>query len=204
MHNVRMKYYVLRPACIGAGVLILFCAGFGCGRSNTVMPKAETSRILYLVKANNELISHCSCAHTVIGAPAQMDCPWCGCGWLFVCPTCRKAFTFARAEEVALTWEELAHKDLDGKWGRQPSSKEIKEWISFMKILLKDLKIGKGYVYIDGWVWPTDSTNLFFDGWHAHHKLDHVPQFAALTDRSALARTLDSKEYWQTRKLANK
>src|SRR6266853_1943870 len=135
--NVRMKYCVLKPACMGAGVLILFCAGFGCG-------------------------------------------------WLFVCPTCRKAFTFARAEEVALTWEELAHKDLDGKWGRQPSSKETKEWISFMKILLKDLKIGEEYVYIDGWVWPTDSTNTRFDGWHAHHELVHVPQFAALTDRSAL------------------
>ena len=199
-----MKNRAFKRACAGAGVIALLWAGFGCGRPNTVMPKVETSRILYLVKANNDLISHCSCANTVIGAPAQMDCPWCGCGWLFVCPTCRKAFTFGRAEEVALTWEELAHKDLDGKWGRQPSSKEIKEWISFMKILLKDLKIGKDYVYIDGWVWPTDSTNLRFDGWHAHHELDHLPQLAALANRSALDRTLDSKEYWQTRKLADK
>jgi hypothetical protein len=204
MTIVRMKYCVLKSACIGAGVLILFCSGFGCGKSNTAMPKAPTSKIVYLVKANNELISHCACSQAIVGAPAQLDCPWCGCGWLFVCPTCRKVFTFARAEEVALTWEELAHKDLDGKWGRQPSSKEITEWISFMKILLKDLKAGKEYVYIDGWVWPTDSANLRFDGWHAHHELDRVPQFVAITNRSTLDRTLDSKEYWQSRKLANK
>ena len=93
---------------------------------------------------------------------------------------------------------------MDGKWGRQPSPKEIKEWISLMKILLKDLRVGKEYAYIDGWVWPSDSANLRFYGWHAHREIDQVPQFAALTDRSALNRTLDNKEYWQSRKLTNK
>src|SRR5882672_5821662 len=81
-----------------------------------------------------------------------MDCPWCGYGWFFLCPKCRKAFTFAKAVEVDLTWEELAHKDLDGKWGRQPTAEEIREWIGFMKILLKGLQLGKQHVYIDGWV----------------------------------------------------
>jgi hypothetical protein len=167
------------------------------------MPKAETSKIVYLVKANDDLISHCTCARAMVGAPGQMDCPWCGCGWLFVCRTCRKAFTFARAEEVDQTWQELAHKDLDGKWGRQPTSREIKEWIGLMKILLKELEVGKEYVYIDGWVFPTDARNLQFEGWHAHHELDVIPQRGALSDRMILERTLDSREYWEGRKLMN-
>jgi hypothetical protein len=165
------------------------------------MPRTETGKIVYLVKASNDLISHCMCPRAIVGAPAQMDCPWCGCGWLFVCPACRKVFTFARAEEVELTWEELAHKDLDGKWSREPSSLEIKAWISFMKLLLKDLKVGKEYVYIDGWVLPADSRNLQFDGWHAHHELVARPQSAALKNRKDLERTLDSREYWESRKL---
>jgi hypothetical protein len=194
----------LSAQALGVGVIILLWAGFGCGRAKPVMPKADANRIVYLVKASDALTSHCACGHAIVGAPAQMDCPWCGCGWLFVCPKCRKAFTFARAEEVELTWEELAHKDLDGQLGRQPSSREIKEWISFMKILLKDLKLGKEYVYIDGWVFPADSRSLRFDGWHAHHELDFVPQAAALGDRTALDQTLGSREYWESRKLVNK
>jgi hypothetical protein len=169
------------------------------------MPILEARKIVYLVKANNDLISHCACAHAFVGAPVQMDCPWCGCGWLFLCPTCRKVFTFARAEEVELTWEELAHKDLDGKWDDHPvRAKEIREWISLMKILLKDLKVGKDYVYIDGWVFPTDSRKLRFEGWHAIHDLDRVPQSAALKDRSLLDRTLDREDYWESRKLVEK
>ena len=86
--------------------------------------------VVFLAKANDDLISHCKCAYTFIGAPAQMDCPWCGCGWLFVCPKCRKAFTFARAVECNLTREQLAHNDLDGKYGRQPSGEEVDEcWL---------------------------------------------------------------------------
>src|SRR5271166_289679 len=108
---------------------------FGCGKTETAMTKSEETKIVYLVKASDDLISHCACRNTIIGAPLQMDCPWCGCGWLFLCPKCRKPFTFARAEKVDLTWEELAHKDLDGKWGRQTTSKGIKDWIGFMQIL---------------------------------------------------------------------
>ena len=181
-------------------MLVLLSAEIGCGRAKTAMPKTETSKIVYLVKATDDLVSHCACAHAIVGAPAQMDCPWCGCGWLFVCPTCRKAFTFARAEEVELTWEDLAHKDLDGKWDRQPSSKEIKEWISFMKILVKDLKVGKEYVYIDGWV--SDGFKESPLRWLAsHHELSVVLQSEALKDQAALERTLGSREYWQSRKL---
>src|SRR5258706_13992899 len=103
--------------------------------------------VVFLTKANSDMISHCKCESALIGAPAQMDCPWCGCGWLFVCAKCRKVFTFARAEEVLFSWEQLAHNDLDGKCGRQPTAEEIEEWIELMQILLKGIQVGKQYVY---------------------------------------------------------
>jgi len=130
-----------------------------------------------------------------------MDCPWCGCGWLFVCPICRKAFTFARAEKVKLSWEQLAHRDLDGKWGRDPSPEEVVEWIDFMKILTKDVELGREYAYIDGWVFPVDERDLWFEGWHARHELERIPQVVALEDRTYLERTLGSQEYWRSRRL---
>jgi hypothetical protein len=184
-------------------LFLLLLGGTGCGKPKEAMQAGKKTKTVYLVKANNDLISHCACSSAIIGAPAQMDCPWCGCGWLFVCPKCRKAFTFARAEEVELSWEELAHRDLDGKWGRQPTATEVEEWISFMKAFLKDLKIGKDYVYIDGRVFATASKNLRFDGVYARHQLDTVPQADALKDRNTLERTLDSEQYWKDRKLEN-
>src|SRR5262249_18861030 len=62
------------------------------------------SRHVYLRKANNDLVSHCACAQAdaLVTAPSQMDCPWCGCGWLFICSRCRKAFTFAERAHARL------------------------------------------------------------------------------------------------------
>jgi hypothetical protein len=161
----------------------------------------KQSPVVFLVKANNDLVSFCTCVRTYIGAPAQMGCPWCGCGWLFICPKCNRAFAFAQAEEVNLTWEELAHNDLDRKRGRQPTSQEVQEWVGFMKILLKDIQVGKKYAYIDGWVFPRDRQNIRFEGMHARHALAEVPQFTALKDKTLLDRTLDSEDYWQAHRL---
>ncbi len=160
------------------------------------------TKTLYLVKANDSFISHCKCITAPIGAPAQMDCPWCGCGWLFVCPQCRKAFTFARAGELDLSWEDLAHRDLDGKWSRQPTAEDIRVWIDFMKVMLKDLEPGREYVYLDGAIFPTDSKDIQFEGMHSWHELFSVPQVDALKEKDALELTLGSRRYWDDRKLA--
>ncbi len=156
---------------------------------------------VFLAKASNDLISHCKCEHTFIGSPAQIDCPWCGCGWLFICPKCRKAFTFARAEQCDLSWEQLAHNDLDGKYGGQPNAEDVEEWIGFMKIMTKGLQPGKQYVYIDGWVFPIDEENLQFEGAHAQHDLAAIPQTTALIDRESIEKTLGNRDYWQERKI---
>ena len=184
-----------------AGAVVLMASLGACKPSGQGMAPVKRTPVIYLVKANYDLVSSCTCAQTYIGAPGQMDCPWCGCGWLFVCPKCRKAFAFAQAQEARLTWEELAHNDLDGKWGRQPTRQEVEEWISLMKNLLKGVQVGKNYAYIDGGVFPTDGRNIRFQGMYSRHDLSEVPQFVALKDRAALGKTLDNKEYWQARRI---
>jgi hypothetical protein len=61
-----------------------------------------------LRKTNDDFVNHCKCAKAdaLISSPGQMDCPLCGCEWLFNCSGCGKAFTFAESVEVDESWEE--------------------------------------------------------------------------------------------------
>ena len=70
--------------------------------------------VTYITKANDNVLSHCTCKGVIASGPAQMDCPWCGCGWLITCMNCRKAFTFARVIELDSTYEDIAAEDQGG------------------------------------------------------------------------------------------
>lgn len=107
-----------------------------------------------------------------------------------------KESTVACLEECEFTWEQLAHNDLDGRYGRQPTRDELDDWIGLMQMLTKDIQLGVDYAYIDGWVFPTSETDLQFEGIHAQHVLRAVPQSAALLDRQSLEQTLASRRYW--------
>lgn len=157
--------------------------------------------IIYLVKDNDDLCCHCSCSDAMITFPPQMDCPWCGCGWLFTCTTCGKAFTFARAVEVQSTWEQLALCDLMGRWHTSPSDEDVVEWIAAMRALLAHVEVGKQYVCLDGRFIPTDEQGLQFEGWHAKHDLDFIPQVMALNDYFVMENILSNEEYWQSNAL---
>jgi hypothetical protein len=154
------------------------------------------SMVVYLIKDNDELCCHCSCDDAYITFPPQMDCPWCGCGWLFTCIQCRKAFTFARAVEVPDTWEQLACRDLAGRWSTEPKSEDISGWVAAMKALLAHVEMGKQYVCLDGLFIPTDAACVDFEGWHARHRLDFVPQVAALDDYFVSENILNNRLYW--------
>jgi hypothetical protein len=153
---------------------------------------------LYLRKANDDLVSHCRCPKTdaLITAPSQRDCPWCGCGWLFICSHCRKAFTFAEAVEVKESWEQTADRAIRGLFQREPEPGQVEEWVGLMKILLKGIRPGEKYVYLDGWVIPTSAEGVRIKGWHSQHDLDFVPQLAALGDPGVRTGLLSAKEYW--------
>jgi len=107
---------------------------------------------LYLRKANDDLVSHCKCdrADALISSPCQMDCPWCGCGWLFICGRCRNAFTFSEGVEVNESWEDTGNRTIRALYQREPEPGEVEEWVGFMKILLKGVRCGEKYVYLDG------------------------------------------------------
>ncbi|HJN76044.1 MAG TPA: hypothetical protein QGF58_19085 [Myxococcota bacterium] len=50
----------------------------------------------FLIKDSDDLLSFCKCDTGLVGVPGQLDCPWCGCGWMLSCIDCRKSFVFAR------------------------------------------------------------------------------------------------------------
>ena len=152
---------------------------------------------IYLKRANDDLLSHCRCPHALITFPPQMDCPWCGCGWLFTCIECRKAFTFAEGIMLNESWEETGSCDLRNQLKREPSEQDVSLWVGAMKELLADVQVGQLYVYLDGLVIPTTASSLAFSGWHARHDLPFVPQVRALGDRSTLNSILTNRAYWQ-------
>lgn len=158
---------------------------------------------VYLRKANDDFVSHCKCvkADALISSPGQMGCPWCGCGWLFICSRCRKAFTFAEGVEIDETWEETADRTIRGLYQREPEPGEVEEWIGFIKILLKGVKPGRRYVYLDSYVIPTTAPGISIQGLHARHELGFVPQVAAMTDPEVRDRLLSSRAYWESNRL---
>jgi hypothetical protein len=158
---------------------------------------------LYLRKANDDLVSHCRChrGDALISSPGQMDCPWCGCGWLFSCSNCRKAFTFAEAVEINESWAVTAERDIRVMYRREPEAGEVEEWVEFMKILLKGVECGEQYVYFDGYVIPVTADGITIEGWHSHHQLDFVPQVAALSDSEICDGLLCATAYWQSNRV---
>ena len=126
--------------------------------------------MIYLRKANSDVVNHCKCADSYVTAPGQMDSPWCGCGWLFTCSDCRKAFTFAEAVEVDFTLEEMARRDLQhwNRAGTAPSAEDIQGWVDFMQTFLRGVEAGQRCVYLDGVVIPTDADGLTFEGIPRH------------------------------------
>lgn len=157
-------------------------------------------RTLWLVKDNNQFVSWCKCQNAPISRPNQMDCPWCGCGWLHSCLNCRKSFTFARAVLMEEKIQDLARRDvaiwrpkldLDSADGKE----SIRAWTDEMQQLSREVKLGSTYVYFDGHLIPADANGMAISGMHKTHNLEFVPQVRALTDPSARA-MLESVPYW--------
>ena len=160
------------------------------------MPKT-----LYLERANKQLVNHCRCRIALAAAPVQMDCPWCGCGWLFTCLNCRKPFTFARGVEVDESLEELAALDIAAREGTELELDDPARWVDWMQVLLKPVEPDREYVYLDGFFIDVETAPLRFDGWYSRHDLPWVPQLQALKDPTALQDTLGEQEYWEQTKL---
>ncbi|RYG18110.1 hypothetical protein EON82_23035 [bacterium] len=156
----------------------------------------------YIAKANNDVLSHCTCEGEIAAGPNQLDCPWCGCGWLISCMKCSKTFTFARVIDVDRTYEDIVAEDF-ARRGVEASDEEIDEGAEWMAEAFADLTVGDIVVYLDGAYFSLGTKNFVYDGWFAQHEFDQLPHAVALVSPAALRETLGDKEYWIERELVD-
>jgi hypothetical protein len=161
------------------------------------MPKA-------LAKANNDLISWCGCEELVYATSGQADCPWCGCGWLFTCINCRKAFTFAVVTESELSLPEIFARDRSS-FSNKPvalDDEEVRSHAEWLEYELKNVHTGTICAILDGKILPVESRDIQFNGWFASHDLETVPQWTHRTSKQAIDRLLGNPNYWTERELS--
>lgn len=165
------------------------------------------AQTLYLAKANNDGICHCQCENALISWPPQMDCPWCGCGWLFTCMTCRKAFMFAKPVRVPETLEDLARREHRAMWKKDGDDETIAGMAEAMEVILEPVEdAGGDYVYFDGYVLPVELDQMLREGeeplevagMHRDHVLSRIPHLEAMETDDGFEGMLGSTEYWVT------
>ena len=154
----------------------------------------------FLFKANDKVLSHCAC----IGEPAmstgQLDCPWCGCGWLISCSKCAKGFTFATIAETDIPLAQLGQREAKRR-GLNVTKQDIEDWASGMAQSLEPFDVGETVVYLDGEYWALDSRDIKFDGFFARHELPILPHAEALERPEVLRGLLGNQSYWLDRAL---
>ena len=156
----------------------------------------------FLFKANDQVLSHCDCEGPPAMSTGQLDCPWCGCGWLISCSRCKTAFTYGVIKEtevpiVELGWREVAARGLD-----DVTEEEIEAWAEAMGEAFEPFEAGQTVVYLDGSYWSLDAKDVAFDGYFARHTLKTLPHAEALKRPEALREILGDKTYWLDRALA--
>lgn len=156
-------------------------------------------RTKYLVKAGEEFVCHCKCEKALVSNPTlvQMDCPWCGCGWLFCCMDCGKPFSFARVELVDSSLEELAKRNLIA-FGVEATTEAVVAWVELMRMLTENLDVGQELVYLDGTLVPVTESDFEFEGIHKTHRFHNVPHLDVLNGRTTVDQVLGSLDYWGT------
>ena len=154
-----------------------------------------------IAKANDDAINWCECEGAIAGYPGQLDCPWCGCGWLFSCHRCRKAFTFGVVTEADQDLSALAREDQKNR-GMTVNVKVTTDWVDYMVKQLKPFAPGTEVVYLDGRVIAADKAPVRFKGWYAQHSMKTLPH--ARRDGKAIDAMLGDVDYWRSRELPNR
>jgi hypothetical protein len=160
----------------------------------------------FFFKANDHVLSHCTCdpADAPATSTHQLDCPWCGCGWLISCGTCGKAFTFAEVRETDVPLVEFGRREVAARGLKDIPEAEIEDWAEGMAEMLDNFEIGDTIVYLDGSYWRIDERDIHFDGYYASHHLDRLPHAEALRDPALLDRFLGDTKYWFERELPDR
>ncbi|TMJ11307.1 MAG: hypothetical protein E6G94_16315 [Alphaproteobacteria bacterium] len=160
----------------------------------------------FFFKANDDVLSHCTCAAAEAPATSssQLDCPWCGCGWLISCGTCGKAFTSAEVRETDVPLVEFGRREVAMRGLEHVSEAEIADWAEGMAEMLDNFEVGDTIAYLDGSYWQVDETGIHFDGYYASHRLDRLPHAEALQGPELLDRLLGDPKYWFERERADR
>jgi hypothetical protein len=165
---------------------------------------ADSMMTKFLFKANDEVLSYCNCSGRPAMSSGQLDCPWCGCGWLITCSNCKKAFTFAEVRESDQSLFELGWAEARSRGLKNITDAEVAEWAEGMKDMLDCFEVGDIVVYLDGSYWTIDSEEIEFDGYFSHHKLDRLPHQEALINPHVLRSVLGDQNYWFDRELPDR
>jgi hypothetical protein len=153
----------------------------------------------FLFKANDDVISHCSCIGEPALSTAQLGCPWCGCGWLICCSRCTMAFTYAVVRETDISLVEWGRRDATAHGAISITEQDCAERAARMQRALEPFRIGDLVVYLDGEYLALEAKRVRFDGYFAAHDLDVLPHAEALGDPEVLLRTLGEAAYWLDR-----
>ena len=129
----------------------------------------------------------------------QLDCPWCGCGWLIACSKCAQSFTFAEVRNTELSLEELGRREARTRGLATVTEDELADWAAGMAEALDYFDVGDIVVYLDGSYWTIDATNVEFSGYYASHSLERLPHAEALSDPPRLSAILGDQRYWLDR-----
>jgi hypothetical protein len=157
--------------------------------------------IKLLAKASDDVLSHCQCSTPLASLPGQLDCPWCGCGWLISCTQCRRAFTYARVVEVETDYETYVQDDRRRGGYADYDPSELNDCASWLEDTLADIPVGKTVVYLDGMYFDVGANPGAFEGLYALHALERLPHFEALRTPALLRATLGELSYWLERAL---
>jgi hypothetical protein len=162
-----------------------------------------TAKHKFMFKANDDIVSFCACEDVPAMSSGQLDCPWCGCGWLFSCSRCTKSFVFAEVRLTDIPLLELGRQEAAVR-GLTVTEEEIAEWAESMATAFDDFEVGDVIVYLDGEYWHRDATDIAFEGLYARHRLDRLPHAEALSDPPLLERVLGDANHWFDRELPDR
>lgn len=158
----------------------------------------------FFFKANDDVLSHCTCVDAPAMSEQQFDCPWCGCGWMIPCSRCGKAFTFAEVRETDLSLLELGRREAEARGLKDITEEQVADWAEGMAETLDYFEVGDIVVYLDGLYWRIDETDIVFKGFYAAHDLKRLPHAEALDDPAHLDCVLGDKSYWLDRELPDR
>jgi len=161
--------------------------------------------VKYIAKANDDVLSHCACTGALASPPGQLDCPWCGCGWMICCTECGKAFVYAKIVEVDATYKDLISADYRRRGYKTVSNENIAQDADAMERALTPFRVGEVIVYFDGSYFSLEGDGpVEFEGWYASHKLDQLPHVVACNDPAHLRGLLGETSYWLERELPDR